>query len=84
MNEKILAFVKLMNAENFVIVERAPSGKLYVIVDDYGSNKKLDYINYVYWTFYNYLLTISEGQSGRTFIFDSDSVYLVRGSDLMK
>ena len=84
MNEKILAFVKLMNAENFAIVERAPSGKLYVIIDDYGSNEKLDYINYVYWTFYNYLLTISKGYLDRTFIFDNDSIHLVRSSDLMK
>ena len=84
MKEKILAFVKLMNAENFIIVERAPKGTLHVIIDDYWSNEKLDYINYVYWTFFNYLLTICKGHSGRTFIFENDFIYLVRGSDLIK
>jgi hypothetical protein len=84
MKEKILAFVKLMNAENFIIVERAPSGKLHVIIDDYESSRKLDYINYVYWTCFNYLLTISKSHSGRTFFFDNDLIYLVRSSDLME
>lgn len=84
MKEKILTFVKLMNAENFTIVKRVPNGELHVIIDDYFCHDKPDYINYVYWTFYNYLLTISKGHSGRTFVFENDFIYLVRGSDLMK